>query len=65
LVGWRHTEITPRRTKVDFARHLQWLAHERYPEAEVIVRVDDNLNIHDLSVLYLVYPPKDARRIYP
>jgi hypothetical protein len=64
LAGWRHTDITERRTKVDFARHLKWLADERYPQAEVIVLVDDHLNIHDLSVLYLVYPPEEARRIY-
>jgi hypothetical protein len=63
LAGWRHTEVTQRRTKVDFARHLQWLADERYPEAEVIVLVDDNLNIHDLAVLYLVFPPAEARRL--
>lgn len=63
LAGWRHTEVTERRTKVDFAHHLKWLADERYPEAEVIVLVDDNLNIHDPSVLYLVYPPEEARRI--
>lgn len=64
LAGWRHTEMTERRTKVDFAHHLHWLADERYPDAEVIVFVDDNLNIHDLSVLYLVYPPEEARRVF-
>jgi hypothetical protein len=63
LAGWRHTEITERRTQVDFAHHLKWLADERYPDAEVIVLVDDNLNIHALSVLYLVYPPAEARRL--
>ncbi len=63
LAGWRHTAITERRTKVDFAHHLKWLADERYPEAAVIVLVDDNLNIHDLSVVYLVYPPAEARRL--
>lgn len=63
LAGWRHTDITERRTKVDFAHHLHWLADEQYPDAEVIVLVDDNLNIHDLSVLYLVFPPAEARRL--
>jgi DDE superfamily endonuclease len=64
LAGWRHTEITERRTNVDFARHLHWLADERYPEAEVIVLVADHLNIHNLSVLYLVFAPDEARRLY-
>ena len=63
LAGWRHTEVTERRTKVDFAHHLKWLADEQYPAAEVIILVDDNLNTHDLSVLYLVYPPEEARRL--
>lgn len=64
LAGWRHTEVTERRTKVDFAHHLKWLADERYPEAEAIVLVNDNLNIHDLSVVYLVYSPVEARRLW-
>jgi DDE superfamily endonuclease len=63
LAGWRHTDVTERRTKVDFAHYLHWLADERYPAAEVIVLVADHLNIHDLSVLYLVYPPAEARRL--
>ncbi len=63
LAGWRHAAITDRRTKVDYAHHLKWLADERYPEAQVIVLVNDNLNIHDLAVLYLVFPPAEARRL--
>jgi hypothetical protein len=62
LAGWRHTEVTERRTRVDVARHLHWLATERYPEAEVIMLVADHLNIHALSVLDRVYPPAEARR---
>ena len=49
LAGWRHTEVTERRTRHDFARHLKWLADERYPDTEIIRLVDDNLNIHALS----------------
>jgi DDE superfamily endonuclease len=63
LARWRHTEVTDRRTRRDFAHHLTWLADKRYPDAEVIRLVDDNLNIHALSSLYLEYAPEEARRL--
>ena len=46
LAGWRHVEITERRTKLDFAHQMRWLVVEAYPEAEVIRVVLDNLNTH-------------------
>jgi len=64
LAGRRHVKITDRRTNEDFARLLRDLSDEHYPDAEVIVLVLDNLNTHKLSVLYHVYPPDEARRLY-
>ncbi len=63
LAGWRDVTVTDRRTKADFAHYLKFLAEERYPDAEVIHLVSDNLNTHTLAVLYLVYPPAEARRL--
>jgi hypothetical protein len=63
LAGWRHVTPTAQRTKVDYARQLQWLADEVYPEAEYIRLVQDNLNTHLLASLYEVFPPAEARRI--
>ena len=34
--GWRHVEVTGRRTAVDFAEQMKWLVDEAYPEAKVI-----------------------------
>ena len=34
-----------------------------YPEADTIVLVEDNLNIHSLASLYEAFPPEKARRI--
>src|SRR5215471_11125274 len=34
--GWRHVEVTERRTKQDFAQQMKWLVDERYPDAELI-----------------------------
>lgn len=64
LVGWRHVKVTDRRTKGDFAYLLRDLSDVHYPDAEKIVLVCDNLNTHKLSVLYDVFPPPEARRLY-
>lgn len=61
--GWRHVAITERRTKVDFAHQMKWLVDERYPEAEVIRVVFDNLNTHKVASLYEAFEPGEARRI--
>ena len=61
--GWRHVAVTDRRTKVDFAQQMKWLADERYPQAERIRVVLDNLNTHRPAALYEAFPPDEARRI--
>ena len=63
LAGYRHVEVTARRTAEDYARQLQWLADVRYPHAKKIRLVQDNLNTHRLANLYLVFPPAEARRL--
>lgn len=63
LAGWRHIEVTERRTKVDFAKQMKNLVDIYYPEAEVIRLVVDNLNIHNRAALYEVFEPQEARRI--
>lgn len=63
LAGYRHVEVTERRTAHDYARQLQWLADVRYPNAKKIRLVQDNLNTHRLANLYLVFSPQEARRL--
>jgi len=63
LAGWRHIEVTERRTKVDFAKQMKNLVDIHCPEAEVIRLVVDNLNIHNPAALYEVFEPQEARRI--
>ena len=58
--GWRHFAITARRTKIDFAEQMRWLVEERYPEAEVIRVVLDNLNTHKVASLYEAFEPAEA-----
>jgi transposase len=61
--GWRHVEVTERRTKTDFAQQMKWLVDERYPDAEVIRVVLDNLNTHGPGSLYEAFEPSEARRL--
>jgi len=61
LAGYRHVEVTERRTAQDYARQLQWLADVRYPNAQKIRLVQENLNTHRLANLYLVFPPHEAQ----
>ena len=61
--GWRHVEVTERRTAVDFAHQMRWLVDEAYPDAEVVRLVLDNLNTHQLGSLYEAFEPCEARRI--
>ena len=60
---WRHIEVTERRTMIDCAQQLKWLVDERYPEADVIRLVGDQLNTHRIASLYEAFLPEEARRI--
>ena len=61
--GWRHVEVTERRTAVDFAHQMRWLVDDAYPHTETIRLVLDNLNTHKLGSLYDAFKPAEARRI--
>lgn len=63
LEGWRHVEVTDRRTAEDWAIQIKQLVDVYYPEAEVIRLVMDNLNTHTPASLYKVFEPAEARRI--
>lgn len=63
LAGWRHVEVTDRRTAVDFAAVLRDLSDVYYPQAQKIVLVLDNLNTHKLGSLYEAFAPEEARRL--
>jgi hypothetical protein len=63
LRGWRHVTVTDQRTAVDFAQVIKDLVDVRYPEAERIVLVLDNLNTHTPASLYAAFPPEEAHRL--
>jgi len=63
LAGWRHVEVTNRRTKQDYAQQMKYLVNVRYPDAEWVTVVQDQLNTHDPSALYATFEPQEAKRI--
>ena len=63
LAAKRDVVVTDRRTKKDYAQCLRRLADELYPQAEVIVLVQDNLNTHSPTSLYETFEPAEARRL--
>lgn len=63
LAGWRHIQVTARRTSTDFAHFLQELVDVHFPDAQVIRVVLDNLSTHTFAALYRAFPPEEARRL--
>ena len=65
LEGRREIFITEtaKRTKIDYAYALEFLSDVMFPEAEKIVLVEDNLNIHTNGSLYKAFDPLKARRL--
>lgn len=62
-LGWREARATDRRTFVEAAHALRDLVDATFPEAERIVLVTDNLNVHTPAALYETFPAAEARRI--
>lgn len=54
--------VTERRTKGEFAQAMRALA-AHYPAAQQLTVVLDNLNTHQLSACYEVFPPEEARQL--
>jgi len=63
LAGQRDVEVTDRRTRKDYAECLRKISDEMYPDAEVIVLVQDNLNTHSPASLYEAFDPAEAKRL--
>src|SRR5882762_9978963 len=63
LRGWRHVEVTERRTMQDWAWALKTIVDSYYPSADLITVVLDNLNTHVPAALYATFPPTEARRL--
>jgi len=63
LAGKRYVSVTDRRTRFDWAWEIKRLLDVRYPEAEKVVLVMDNLNTHHGASLYQTFTPEEAKRL--
>ena len=61
--GKRVTQVTKRRTMVDFAQFVKILVDEEYPDVENIRLVMDNLNTHKEKSFYEAFNKDEAERI--
>jgi len=62
LTGVRVAEVFARRTKREFGQHLQRVA-ARFPKAQKIRIVLDNLNTHNASSFYETFEAEEAFRL--
>ncbi|MFT5318463.1 MAG: transposase [Chlamydiales bacterium] len=63
LEGKHHISVTDTRKSADWALKIKYLVDNQYKDAEKIMLVMDNLNIHHPSSLYKTFKPEEARRI--
>lgn len=63
LSGFRYATALERRTKIDWAKQMKYVADTFYPDAEKIILVCDNLNTHNKSSFYEAFPPPEALRL--
>ncbi len=63
LRGRRWVDVTEQRTRTDWAHQIKELVDLRYPQAERIVLVMDNLNTHTPASLYEAFDPTEAKRL--
>jgi DDE superfamily endonuclease len=62
LAGWRHVEVTARRTAQDCAPGMQAWVDASFPHAERRSVVLDHRHTHTPAALYATCPPAAARR---
>lgn len=63
LAGKRHVAVTERRTRKDWALQIKEMLDERYPDANKVRLVMDNLNTHNIPSLYEAFEPGEARHL--
>ncbi len=62
LTGKRDVWLTERRTAIDYAHALKRVA-DAFPEADVIVVVQDNLNTHSKAAFYQAFEAPEAHSL--
>ena len=63
LVGSRDIFVKDNHNRLSWAQIIRYVAEEKYPEAEKITVVQDNLSAHKPSALYEIMSAERARQI--
>jgi hypothetical protein len=63
LKGKRFVKVLQTKTKKHWARFIKEIS-DKYPKAEKIRLVMDNLNTHKPAALYETFPPDEAKRLW-
>lgn len=63
LAGQRRVAVTARRCRGDWAQFIRDLLDGPYRDADKVVLVMDQLNVHSVASLYERFEPAEARRI--
>lgn len=63
LQGWRWTQVTEHRGRIEWAYAVRELLEVHYADAPLVRLVMDNLNTHTLGSLYEAFEPSEARRL--
>ena len=61
--GFRHVEVTDTRTSIDFAHICRDIVDVHFVDAEKVMLVCDNLNIHTPKSVYKAFEAQEAARI--
>ena len=61
LVNWRRVSVREHRTQKDWAAEIAHLLDVDFPDADAVVLVMDNLNVHKIGSLYERFPAEQAR----
>ena len=61
LVNWRRGSVREHRTQKDWAAEIAHLSDVDFPDADAVVLVMDNLNVHKIGSLYERFPAEQAR----
>jgi hypothetical protein len=64
LSGKRFVKVTETKTKKDWALLMKEIADQRYPNAEKIRLISDNLATHKPAALYDTFKPQEAKRLW-
>jgi hypothetical protein len=64
LKGSRMVEVTEFKTKKEWAKFIQRIADEMFPDAKRITLVMDNFKTHVASAFYETFEPEEAKRLW-